>query len=80
MDENAGAIGCATLIFFLVISLVVAPGAYGGAVHIIFGIDDMSYGAKWVGGLSGSAIPAYLIAWTLKPYLPAPFVQLPYSQ
>lgn len=75
MNDQATA-GCFGMVFLLLIILLVNPAMYGGAAQMIFGIDNMSYGQKFVGGLSGLGPSAYIVAWTLKPYMPTPFVTL----
>jgi len=77
MDNNAGAFGCAFLIFLVLSIVIIQPAAFGGAVEILFDIDDMSYGQKFIGGLSGLALPMYFVASALHPYVPSPIIELP---
>ena len=74
--EGQQTVGCMFMIAMIISLLIINPAAYGGAVNNIFGIHDMGYGQKFVGGLSGLALPAYLVSYTLKSYLPTPFYPL----
>lgn len=72
MDENAGAVGCAFLVVILVFTFLINPACYGGAVQNIFGIDDMGYWSKVLGGLSGLGIPFYFASEPLAGYFKTP--------
>jgi hypothetical protein len=60
-EESAGKFGCFFMVTGLIMTFLVNPFAYGGAIYKIYGIDNMTYGQKWVGGLSGFAVPIYLL-------------------
>ena len=77
LSEISQGAGCTYIIVVLLLMLIVAPALYGGAVSNIFGINDMSWGMKWVGSLSGLAPAAYFVSVTLKPYTDSPMIQLP---
>jgi len=68
-SDQATAFGCTFVVITLVLVFLVNPFAYGGAVSNIYGINDLSYGQKLLGGLSGFAIPAYFASLPISDHL-----------
>ena len=74
MEEMVQAYGCCFIILALLMSFVIGPACFGGAVHDAFGINDMGYWEKWVGGgFSGLGLPSWLMCYAIKQYVSTPF-------
>lgn len=70
MNEDAmRAAGCQFLLWLLLFSFVIQPFAYGGYVKNTYGITDMGYWQKWVGGgLSGIGLNLWISSLPLQDY------------
>ena len=75
IDEMSG-IGCVMVIIIFVMVFIIQPAAFGGVVNSMFGIDNMDYWTKWVGGLSGLGLPLWFACYAIKQCVPTPFFQV----
>ena len=79
MDDASTATGCLFLVLVLIFTFIVNPAAFGGDVYMMFGIDNMSYWEKLVGGLSGLSLPVWFACWAINQHVPTPFFSTNHS-